>query len=257
MPRLSAIIITRNEAANIGACLASVAFCDECIVVDCGSSDETVARARAAGARVIHHAWAGFGPQKNFALAQATGDWVLSIDADERISPALAAEITAAVESGTADGYQVPRSSTFCGKTIRHCGWSPDYVLRLFRRGRGRFSNDLVHEHVVCRGPVRRLREPLIHHPIRSRTDVRDKIDRYADAGAAMLLTDGRPVAWWRAPVHGALAFLRVYVVRGGFLDGAAGYGVAQYQAATTYHRYARACRAQRRAVSRQDEAPA
>ena len=204
MPRLSAIIIAHNEAHNIAACLAGVAFCDERIVVDAGSDDGTVALAEAAGARVVDHDWAGFGAQKNFALAQASGDWVLSIDADERVTPALAAEIRDAIASATADGYEVPRSSTFCGTVIRHCGWSPDYVLRLFRRERARFSNDLVHERVICAGAVARLKEPLVHHTIRSREDARAKIERYAEAGAAMLLARGRPVAAWRAPAHGA-----------------------------------------------------
>ncbi len=249
MPQLSAIVITRNEAHNIRPCLDGVAFCDERIVVDCGSSDDTVAIARAAGARVLHHDWTGFGAQKNFALAQATGDWVLSLDADERVTPALAAEIKAAIAMKKAQGYEMPRSSTFCGTRIRHCGWSPDYVLRLFQRDSGRFSDDLVHEHVICDGRVRRLTQPLIHHTIRSPEDARAKIEHYSDAGAAMLLARGRRIARWRAPVHGAVAFLKVYVFRRGFLDGRAGYAVARYQAATTYHRYRKALRAQRKAA--------
>jgi glycosyltransferase involved in cell wall biosynthesis len=248
MPQLSAIIITQNEAHNIGPCLDSVAFCDERIVVDSGSTDDTVTIARATGARVLHHDWAGFGAQKNVALAQATGDWVFSLDADERVTPALAAEIVAAITAEKAQGYELPRSSTFCGTRIRHCGWSPDYVLRLFRRDSGRFSDDLVHEHVICDGVVQRLAQPLIHHTIRSPDDARTKIERYSEAGAAMLLARGRPVAGWRAPVHGAVAFLKVYVFRRGFLDGRAGYHVARYQAATTYHRYRKAWRAQREA---------
>lgn len=238
MPRLSAIVITRDEADNIGDCLASVAFCDERIVVDCGSSDATVAIARAAGARVIHHDWPGFGPQKNFALAQATGDWVLSLDADERVTPALAAEIAAAVAHGDADAYEVPRSSTFCGTRLRYCGWNADPVLRLFRRGHARFTDDLVHERVVCDGAVRRLRGTLVHHSIRSPDDARAKINRYARAGAAVLQARGRRVAWWDAPLHGAAAFLRVYLLKLGVLDGAAGWQVARYHAAASYHRY-------------------
>jgi glycosyltransferase involved in cell wall biosynthesis len=245
MPRLSAVIITKNEAHNIGACLESVAFCDERIVVDSGSGDDTAAIAHAAGARVLHHDWAGFGAQKSFALAHAAGDWVLSLDADERVTPALAAEITAAIASGRADGYELPRSSTFCGTPIRHCGWNPDYVLRLFRRGSGRFSDDLVHERVICDGAVKRLTQPLIHHTIRSPDDARVKVERYAEAGAAMLLARGRRVAGWQAPARGAIAFLRVYLLKRGFLDGAAGYAVARYHAASTYHRYRKAWRAQ------------
>jgi len=130
--KLSAIIITRNEADNIGACLEGVAFCDERIVVDSGSDDDTVRIARAAGATVVTHAWAGFGAQKNFALSQARGEWVLSIDADERVSAPLAAEILSTIGSARANGYEVARLSTFLGRPMRHSGWFPDYVLRLF-----------------------------------------------------------------------------------------------------------------------------
>ena len=148
--RLSAIVITKNEARNIEACLDSLAFCDQCIVVDGGSEDGTANLARAKGASVtIAQEWRGFGPQKNLALSLATGEWVLSVDADERVSPELAAEIRRAVTEGLADAYEMPRLSTFCGRPMRHSGWYPDYVLRLFRRGRARFSDDLVHERVV------------------------------------------------------------------------------------------------------------
>jgi len=166
VPRLSAIVITRNEAAKVADCLDSVAFSDERIVVDCGSEDDTVRIAREHGARVEHHAFEGFGAQKNFALSLASGEWVLSVDADERVSPALAAEITTAIGKSGADGYEMPRSSSFLGRTMRHSGWYPDYVLRVFRRGRARFSDKIVHERVVCEGPVRRLREPLLHVPV-------------------------------------------------------------------------------------------
>src|SRR5471030_793020 len=140
MPRLSAIVITKNEAANIAACLDSVAFCDERIVVDSGSNDDTVKIAATAGAKVMTHAWAGFGAQKNFALSQARGAWVLSIDADERVPAPLAAEILSTIGSAAADGYEIGRLSTFLGRPMRHSGWFPDYVLRLFRRENARFT---------------------------------------------------------------------------------------------------------------------
>src|SRR6202047_2326239 len=157
VPRLSAIIIAKNEARNIGACLDSIAFCDERIVVDGDSDDGTPEIARARGARVARAAWHGFGAQKNFALSLASGDWVLSIDADERVSPALAHAIEDAVGRRGGDASEMPRRSSFLGREMRHSGWSPDYVLRLFRRGRGRFTDDLVHERIVCDGHVGRL----------------------------------------------------------------------------------------------------
>src|SRR5579864_2731534 len=163
LPRLSAIVITKNEAANIGDCLESLAFCDERIVVDCGSADDTAAIAQGKAARVVFRAWNGFGPQKNFALSLAQGDWVLSLDADERVPPDLAAAIAAALQRDDADGYEFPRLSSFCGRPMRHSGWYPDYVMRLVRRGRARFTDVLVHERLVCDGVIRRLAPALIH----------------------------------------------------------------------------------------------
>src|ERR1700730_374560 len=148
VPRLSAIVITKNEAGNIADCLDGLAFCDERIVVDSGSDDGTVDIAGRKGARVVTREWQGFGPQKNFALSLATGDWVLSIDADERVTPELAAAIKAAVAGSRAGGLELPRVSSFCGRQMRHSGWYPDYVLRLFRRGKARFDGAVVHERV-------------------------------------------------------------------------------------------------------------
>jgi glycosyltransferase involved in cell wall biosynthesis len=239
--RISAIIITRNEAANIAACLASVAFCDERIVVDCGSDDETVEIARASGARVETHAWEGFGAQKNFALSLATGDWVLSLDADESVSHGLATEIHEVVTSGRADAYALPRLSLFCGRPMRHSGWFPDYVVRLFRRGRARFSDDLVHERVVCDGPVDRLTNMLHHDPVRRLEDALARMDRYSTASAQMLATNGRPVSFATGILHGLWTFFRTYVLRGGFLDGAEGFLLAVANAEGTYYRYMRA----------------
>lgn len=247
MTRLSAIIITRNEAANIAACLASVAFCDERVVVDCGSSDDTVALARAAGARVEHHDWEGFGAQKNYALSLASGDWVLSIDADERVSPELAVAITAAIATGVADGYEIPRLSTFCGREMRHSGWRPDYVLRLFRRGGARFSDDLVHERVICKGKVARLAEPLHHHPVHRLEDAIARMDSYSTASARMIVERGRRVSFHSGITHGLFSFFRAYVLRKGFLDGREGFLLAVANAEGSYYRYMKAWLAGRR----------
>lgn len=245
--RLSAIVITRNEAANIAACLDSVAFCDERIVVDCGSDDGTVAAAQAAGARVVVNPWPGFGPQKNFALAQARGDWVLSIDADERIGDALAQEIVATVAgAGATDGFEINRLSRFLGRPMRHSGWFPDYVLRLFRRGRARFSDDLVHERVVCAGPVGRLRGVIDHHPVERLEDALRRVDSYSTAGAEGLAVKRR-VSFASGITHGLWSFLRAYVMRLGFLDGREGFLLAVANAEGTYYRYMKAWLAGRR----------
>lgn len=247
MPRMSAIIITKNEAARIGECLDSVAFADERIVVDDNSSDGTGDIAAQKGARVVTHAFAGFGAQKNFALSLAQGDWVLSIDADERVTPALRAQIETAIGKSDADGYEFPRLSSFCGRTMRHSGWYPDYVLRLFRRGRARFSDDAVHERVICDGPVARLSEPLLHTPVVRLEDAISRMDRYSTAGAEMLVAKGRRVSFFSGVAHGLWTFLRTYVVQAGFLDGREGFLLAVANAQGTYYRYMKAWLALRR----------
>jgi glycosyltransferase involved in cell wall biosynthesis len=241
VPRLSAIIIAKNEARNIGACLDSLAFCDERIVVDGDSDDGTAEIARAKGARVATAAWHGFGAQKNFALSLAGGDWVLSIDADERVSPALARAIEAAIAGQGADGYEIPRRSSFLGREMRHSGWSPDYVLRMFRRGRGRFTDDLVHERVICDGQVDRLAEALLHYPVIELEDAVGRMDRYSTAGAEMLAASGRRVSFGSGIAHGLWSFLRTYVWRLGFLDGREGFLLAFANAEGTYYRYMKA----------------
>jgi glycosyltransferase involved in cell wall biosynthesis len=241
VPRLSAIIITRNEAANIVACLDSVAFCDEIIVVDGGSDDDTVALAQAKGARVSKRDWTGFGAQKNAALSLATGDWVLSIDADERVSEALAREIQAAVAKGDVDGYELPRLSSFLGREMRHSGWYPDYVPRLFQRGRARFSDDLVHERVICDGRVARLSGTLHHRPVVRLEDALRRADGYSTASAAMIVKSGRRVSFASGITHGLWTFFRTYVLQRGFLDGREGFLLAVANAEGTYYRYMKA----------------
>lgn len=247
MPRLSAIVIARNEARNIAACLDSIAFCDERIVVDGGSSDDTVEIAKACGAQVSERAFDGFGPQKNFALSLATGDWILSIDADERVTPELKEEILRTIGQGGEAGYEMPRLSTFCGREMRHSGWYPDHVLRLFRRTSGTFSNDLVHERVICEGPVGRLAEPLLHHPVHRIEDALSRMDRYSTAGAEMLVASGRRVSFATGIVRGFWSFFRTYILRAGFLDGREGFLLAIANAEGTYYRYMKAWLAGRR----------
>ena len=247
MPRLSVIIIARNEAANIGACLDSVAFADELIVVENGSQDDTVAIAEGKGARVVSHAFAGFGAQKNFALSLAQGDWVLSIDADERVSPALAQAIQHAIAEAQADGYEMPRLSSFCGRPMRHSGWYPDHVLRLFRRGTARFSDDAVHERVVCEGAIARLGAPLLHAPVARLEDALSRMDRYSTANAEMMIAAGRRVWFVTGIVRGLYAFFSTYVLRAGFLDGREGFLLAVANAEGTYYKYMKAWLAARR----------
>lgn len=250
MPRLSLIVITRNEEGSIGRCLQSAAFADEVVVIDNQSTDKTVEIARSLGARVIEAPdWPGFGRQKNRALDAATGDWVLSLDADEWIEPPLAAAIKAAIADPNAtDGYEMPRRSRFCGEVVRHSGWWPDYVTRLWRRGRGRFVDAPVHEHVAVEGSIGRLREPIEHDAIADLNDARDKAARYAKAAATELAAQGKRSSEAKAIARAAGAFLRTYIWRAGFLDGATGLRVARYNTDYTYRKWAQLAQMNKRA---------
>lgn len=253
MPRLSLIVITRNEEASIGRCLRSAELADEIVVVDNQSTDKTAEIARSLGAKVIDAPdWPGFGRQKNRALDAATGEWVLSLDADEWIEPALAQAIRKAIADPNApDGYELPRRSRFCGEVVNHSGWWPDYVTRLWRRGRGRFVDVPVHERVVVDGRVARLKEPIEHDAIADLADARDKATRYANAAAAESAAQGKRSSEAKALAHAAGAFLRTYVWRAGFLDGTTGLRVARYNADYTYQKWAKVAELNRSAQNK------
>lgn len=240
-PRLSLIVITHNEVARLGRCLQSASFADEVIVVDSGSSDGTQDLARALGATVLTPAgWPGFGPQKNRALDAATGDWVLSLDADEWLSPQLAAAVQAAVSSATTQvaAYDLPRLSSFCGQWMRHSGWYPDRVTRLFRREAARFSDDLVHERLVVKGTTAPLTGHLLHESMPSLDVAIDKMNRYSSGRAQDLRARGRTGGLGKAVGHGVWAFIRTYVFKRGFLDGRLGFVLAVNNAEVSYYRY-------------------
>lgn len=245
MAQLTVTVIAHNESANIGDCLASVRFADQVVVVDSGSTDDTVAQARALGAEVAVHAdWPGFGPQKNRALQLARGPWVLSLDADERVSPELRQEIEAQlaqVGPEEAVAFEIPRLTQFCGVWIRHCGWTPDHVLRLFRRGQARFSDDLVHESVQLQLPgtrVRRLKNPLLHYSYPTPGHYWRKLERYSRDWARQRHAQGRRTTMARAALSALVAFVRSYVLRLGFLDGAMGFAVCTMQAQAAFGKY-------------------
>ncbi|MBC7755955.1 MAG: glycosyltransferase family 2 protein [Bdellovibrio sp.] len=238
--KLSVTIITKNEEAAIAACLASVAWADEIVVVDSGSTDKTVDICKAHGA-IVHNStqWPGFGPQKNIALGFASHDWVLSIDADERVSPELRAEIEQALSLNAKNvAYQIPRSSSYCGQFMRHSGWWPDYVLRLFPNALGKFSDDIVHEHVIFNGEIKTLKNPILHISYTDLEEVLDKTNRYSSDGATKLAARGKTASLSSAILHGIWAFLRTYFLRLGFLDGRIGFILAVSNAETTYYRY-------------------
>ncbi len=233
-PALSACIITLNEADRIDACLDSLAFCDEIVVVDSGSRDDTRERARARGARVLERAFDGYRSQKDFAVRACRHDWVLCLDADERVTPALRAAIEAARAGGFADaaGYRFARATEYFGAFLRHGNAYPDRVLRLFDRRRGGFRGEReIHEHVEVDGRVVTLAGDLEHRAYRSLGDQLDRLQRYARLMAAHLHARGRRARWWNLVLNPAWRFMRGYLLRLGFLDGWRGFVYACVEA--------------------------
>ena len=240
--RLSVIVITRNERANISDCLMNLDFADEIVVLDNASTDGTADIARGLGAKVsMSQDWPGFGRQKNRALDLAGGEWVLSIDADERVTPELRDEILSIVCGSLPQNvFSIPRWSRYCGQFMMHSGWNPDFVVRLFRRGCARFSDDLVHEKLIAQEPTAKLQSHLLHLSFPDFESVLDKVNRYSSAGAKGMVVAGRSASLWGAIGHGAWAFFRTYFIRRGFLDGQLGLALAISNAEGTYYRYAK-----------------
>jgi len=238
---LSVILITHNEVHRLKACLEAVSFADEWVVVDSGSTDGTVDLARQWGARVIQTVdWPGFGPQKQRALDAARGEWVLSVDADEIVSPDLARDILRIIQSNPTGpvAYRLARMSSLCGQWMRHGDWFPDPVLRLFRRDHGRFSTDIVHERVCIEGEVGNLSGLLMHHSIDSLDQLLTKLNRYSSERALQQYRAGKRGGLTSAVAHGSWAFARSYLLRRGFLDGALGFALAVSIAEGTFWRY-------------------
>jgi glycosyltransferase involved in cell wall biosynthesis len=238
-PTLSVIIITKNEEHDIRDCLESITWADEVVVLDSGSTDNTLKIAKKYTDKVYSSVdWQGFGIQKNRVLAYASSDWVLSLDADERVSDALRQEIQKAIQSEYIFIFKIPRLSSYCGKFIRHSGWWPDYVIRLFKRGEASFSDDLVHERLVFEGEANKLIAPLVHITYKDLNEVIVKINHYSSLGAKNSYQKGKRGSLASAIIHGIWAFIRTYIFRAGFLDGAEGFMLAISNAETTYYRY-------------------
>ncbi len=241
---LGVAIITKNAATRLAECLQSVAFADQIVVIDGGSTDGTADIARAHGALVIEQGdWPGFGPQKNRAVDALTTSWILSLDADEIVSPELAAAIRAALAAPTSDVYAVDRLSSFCGHWIHHSGWYPDWIPRLFKRGAARFSDDLVHERLVFDTPAQRLTGKLMHYSYENFEAVLRKLDAYSTAGALQRHAADQRGSFGKALLRGAWAFVRTYLLRRGFLDGRAGFMIAVFNAETVYYRFLKLAR--------------
>lgn len=220
---LSLVLITRNAGVQLRACLESARFADEIVVVDSGSNDDTVEIAASFGARVIDQAWRGFGPQKQFAVASAQNDWVLCLDADERVTPELAAAIGSAMIAPGAAAYRMARCNRFLGRWLRHGEGYPDWSVRLFDRRRASWSDDTVHERVICDGPVATLAGDLRHESAESLDAYLIKQNRYTTLQAQRLYEQGRNASVPQLLLSPAVRFMKFYFFRMGFLDGIAG----------------------------------
>ncbi len=241
MARLSVVIITKNEAANLARCLSSVRFADEIIVVDSHSSDQTVEIARSHGALVIPIDWPGFGPAKQLGVDRAIGEWVLSIDADEELSSGLAAEIQQCIASpSTHAGYEMPRRTQFLGRWIGHCGWYPDHLLRLFKRDHGRVTDAKVHEQIVVNGSIGRFRNDLLHYSYPTIDVYLVKFDRYTSVGAEEAFQRGRRTGLFDLTIRPMVAFLKFYIAKRGFLDGYEGFLISVFSAGAVLVKYAK-----------------
>lgn len=248
-PRLSVVVITLNEEERLRACLESVAWADELVVVDAESRDKTVQIAREFTDHVVVRPWPGFAAQKNFGLARARGHWVLSLDADEEVPPELRAEIEALLAGAPAhDGYRIARRNLFWGRWMRHGGLYPDWQLRLWRRGRGRFEERAVHESARVEGAVGRLRAPLLHRSYRDVADFLARSDRYAALAAEEWVRRGRPLRMADFLLRPLGRFLSMYLLQRGFLDGREGFLVAVLYA---YYVFVRSVKVWEKARSR------
>jgi glycosyltransferase involved in cell wall biosynthesis len=242
MAKYSVYVIAYNDEPNMRACLESVRWADELIVVDSHSTDRTEAIAREFTDRIYQVDFAGFGALRNRAVSFCTHEWVFSLDSDERMTPELREEIERLLDQGPeADAYFVPRKNFFLGRWIRHCGWYPDYRQpQLFRRSRFRYRDELVHEGFECDGPVGRLSQPVLQYPFRDIDHYIAKQDRYSDLMARRMAGQGRRFAVHQLVTHPLGSFLKMYLQRRGFLDGMPGLILSGLYAYYTFIKYAK-----------------
>ena len=251
---ISAVIITKNAAGELAACLQSLAFCDEILVVDSGSEDATVELATSLGARVIQTHWRGFGPQKQFAVEQATHDWVLCVDADERVSKVLAASINGVLPAPTGEtsigqttAFRFARCNRFMGKYLRHGEGYPDWSLRLFDRRAARWSDDAVHEKVVVnRGEIGNLAGDLLHESAESLDNYLTKQNRYSTLAAETALAAGKRASVAQLLLSPLVRFVKFYCLRLGFLDGIPGLVHILIGCIASFSKYAKMLAAQK-----------
>ena len=241
MEKISVTIITKDEEGNIRDCLESVRWADEVVVVDNGSTDRTLEICREYGARIFREDWKGYAGQKNSALDKAVNEWVLSLDADERVSPELRREMEENLAAfPDLDGYRIPRKNFFLGRWIRHCGWYPDLNLRLFRRSRGRFGERAVHERVEIGGKTRTLTQPLVHETYRTLAEFFQRMDRYSALAAREMNREGKKFRLVDVLFRPPFTFLQMYLLRAGFLEGYPGFALSVLYSFYTFAKYAK-----------------
>ena len=247
MPPLSVTIITLNEAEHIGAAIDSVRWADEIIVVDAGSTDRTAEIVRERGVRLETRAWSGYADQKNFAASLAAHDWILSLDADERVPPDLADEIRATLRAGPdAVGYRIPRVTFHLGRWIRTTDFYPDYQTRLYDRRQARWQGRLVHESVQVDGRRGQLRHDLQHYSFKDLSDQLARINHYSTLSARQMYDAGARSSAWHMVVHPPAAFLRNYVLRRGFMDGSVGLTISLMNSYGVFLKFAKLWELQR-----------
>jgi glycosyltransferase involved in cell wall biosynthesis len=235
---ISAVIITKNEESHIEDCLKSVSWADEIVVLDSGSTDRTVAIAQEFTDAVFVEAWRGMGAQKNRAVELAQGPWIFQLDADERASVDLGREIRAVLRTATTDAYSTRRKNYYKGQWIRHCGWWPDRVTRVFKKGHAHFSEEAIHASLQVSSRVGRLTNPIIHYSFTSPEDFLRRIRSYAIHQSQEMHAQGQKASVWTALSHALFALLHTYFVRLGFLDGAAGVLISVSNFVGVFYRY-------------------
>ena len=246
---LSVVIITLNEEEKIKDCLESVKWADEIIIVDSLSSDKTVEIAKEYTDKIFQRKFPGFGEQKNFAISKAAGDWILSIDADERVTPPLAEEIKNIMTESKIQGCLIPIKSYFLGRWMKHCGWWPNCKLRLFKKASAKMSDSLVHEAVTVPGQTRKLKNPLDHYSYTDMNEYMEKLERYTSLAADAMLKKGKRFSIFTALTHSFFAFFKIYFLKAGFLDGKEGFILAKLTSCYNFIKYIKLWERQKKAI--------
>jgi len=240
MQKISVTLITLNEGSNIRACLESVKWADEILVSDSGSNDKTVEICKKYGAKVFFDTWLGFGKQKNLIAGRANNNWILNIDADERVTSDLRVEIEMILNKGEYEGYYIPRKNFFGEKWIRHCGWYPDYNLRLYRKDKGQFNERDVHEAVRIEGSMGYLKAPLEHYTYKDIGDYLRRMDRYSTLAAEEMFKNGKNTGLLDLTFRPCFTFLKMFFLQKGFLEGYMGVILSGLYSAYTFSKYAK-----------------